>query len=136
MNASIDVQRTLGSNTMVDVGYTWNYSYNQHVTYDANWIPIGTGWPFTPSNLNPTTAGNTSADIGSIFERTIYPGYGTVTDAAMVGHDNLQRSHRHHAEALVTRLGSWPGVHFLQSHWARPVTTRPFLTTRNGITAG
>jgi hypothetical protein len=89
MNASIGVQRSLGGNVVFDVGYTWSYSYNQHVTYDANWIPIGTGWPFTPSNLNPTTAGNTSADIGSIFERTIYPGYGTVTNAAMIGHDNF-----------------------------------------------
>jgi len=45
MNASIGVQQTLGSNTMFDVGYTWSYSYNQKVTYDANWIPIGAGWP-------------------------------------------------------------------------------------------
>ena len=52
----------------------WDHSYNQHLTYNPNWIPIGTGWPFTPSNINPTTAGNTSADIGSIFERTTLPG--------------------------------------------------------------
>jgi len=88
MNASMGVQRSIGSNIVFDVGYTWSYSYNQHVTYDANWIPIGTGWPFTPSNLNPTTAGNTSADIGSIFERKVYSGYGSITESAMIGHTN------------------------------------------------
>jgi hypothetical protein len=88
MNASAGVQRTLGSSTMIDVGYTWSYGHNLKTTYDANWIPIGGGWPFTPSNLNPTTAGNTSADIGSIFERTKYPGYAAITENALVGHSN------------------------------------------------
>jgi len=88
MNASAGVQRTLGSSTMIDVGYTWSYGHNLKTTYNANWIPIGAGWPFTASNLNPTTAGNTSADIGSIFERTKYPGYGAITENALVGHSN------------------------------------------------
>ena len=88
MNASFDIQRSLGSNFVFGAGYLWSYSYNQHLSYNANWIPIGTGWPFTASNLNPTTAGSTSADIGSIFERTKYPGYGAITENAMIGHDN------------------------------------------------
>jgi len=70
---------------VVSVGTTWNHSYDQHLTYNSNWIPIGTGWPFTPSNLNPTTAGATSADIGSIFERSLYPGYGAMTTSGFAG---------------------------------------------------
>lgn len=88
INASIDVQRTFGSNIVVDLGYTMSYSFDQHLSYNANYIPIGTGWPFTPSHLNPTTAGNTSADVGSIFERTIYPGYGSITENEFWGHAN------------------------------------------------
>jgi hypothetical protein len=88
MNASLNLQRLISNSTVVEVGYTWNYSYNQHLTYNANYIPIGTGWPFTPSNINPTTSGGTSADVGSIFERAIYPGYGAITENAMIGHAN------------------------------------------------
>jgi hypothetical protein len=86
INASVDIQRTFGSNIVVDLGYNMNYSWNQHLSYDANYTPVGTGWPFTPSNLNPTTAGNTSADVGSIFERTLYPGYGAITENEFWGH--------------------------------------------------
>ena len=96
MNASMNIQRLIGNSAVMEVGYTWNYSYNQHLTYNANYIPIGTGWPFNAKNLNPTTAGSTSADIGSIFERTIYPGYGAITENAMIGHANYN--------ALTARL--------------------------------
>ncbi len=85
MNASLELQRSLSSDTVVSIGTTWNHGYDQHLTYDANWIPIGTGWPFTPSNINPTTAGNTSNDIGSIFERTRYPGYGSMSSSNFSG---------------------------------------------------
>jgi hypothetical protein len=88
INASIDIQHTFGANMVASLGYNMNYSFDQHLTYDANPIPIGTGWPFTPSNLNPTTTGNTSADIGSIFERTAFPGYGSITENAFWGHAN------------------------------------------------
>jgi hypothetical protein len=86
INASVGVQHTFGSNIVLDLGYNLNYSWNQHLTYNANYIPIGTGWPFNQANLNPTTAGNTAADVGSIFERTIYPGYGAITENAFWGH--------------------------------------------------
>jgi len=85
MNASLDVQRSFGANTVASIGTRWDRSYNQHLLYNPNWIPIGTGWPFTPSNINPTTAGNTSADIGSIFERKIYPGYGGMNSSGFMG---------------------------------------------------
>ena len=88
-NASLDLQHRFFNNIVVDVGYTLNYIFNEHVSgIDTNWIPIGTGWPFNPNNLNPTTAGSTSADIGSIFERTIYPGYGSFSTSMMRGHSN------------------------------------------------
>jgi len=85
MNASLDVQHSFGANTVVSIGTRWDHSYNQHLLYNPNWIPIGTGWPFTPSNINPTTAGNTSADIGSIFERVFYPGYGGMNSSGFYG---------------------------------------------------
>ena len=88
-NASLDIQHTFLNSVVVDIGYTLNYVYNEHVSgIDINWIPIGTGWPFTPSNLNPTTGGSTSADKGSIFERTRYPGYGSFSTSEMIGHSN------------------------------------------------
>jgi len=84
-NGSLDLQHIFGRTTVVDLGYTMNYSYNQYLTYDLNYVPLGASWPFTPSNLNPTTAGGSSADIGSIYERSIYPGYGAINGAAFLG---------------------------------------------------
>jgi hypothetical protein len=85
MNASLDLQRSLGTNTVITLGTRWDRGYDQHLLYNPNWIPIGAGWPFTPSNINPTTAGSTSADIGSIFERKIYPGYGQMYSSGFQG---------------------------------------------------
>ena len=85
MNGSLDLQRSFGTNTVVSIGTRWDRGYDQHLLYNPNWIPIGTGWPFTPSNINPTTAGSTSADIGSIFERKIYPGYGQMYSSGFQG---------------------------------------------------
>ncbi len=84
-NGSLDIQHLLSKNMVIDLGYTMNYSYNQFLTYDSNYVPIGTSWPFKASNLNPTTSGNSSADIGSIYERSLYPGYGAVNTAAFLG---------------------------------------------------
>ncbi|HEY3836292.1 MAG TPA: carboxypeptidase-like regulatory domain-containing protein, partial [Bryobacteraceae bacterium] len=88
MNASVDVQRTVNKSTVVDIGYTTNYAYNLHTSYNQNWIPIGTGWPFTPSNINPTTAGSTSTGLSSIFLETKYPGYGSMSEAVFSGRTN------------------------------------------------
>lgn len=87
-NASLDIQHLIGRGMTIDLGYTLNHSFNQYLTYDLNYIPIGTSWPFTKSNLNPTTSGNTSADIGSIYERSIYPSYGDINGAAFLGKGN------------------------------------------------
>ena len=97
-----------------------NYSYNQHLTYDANYIPIGTGWPFTPSNLNPTTAGSTSADIGSIFERTIYPGYGAITRTRFWGHANYNALTATVKKRLLARTGAGRCRIRSPKPWARP----------------
>ena len=85
-NVSFNVQHNIGKGTVIDIGYQFNYAFNQPQTYNLNWLPVGTGWPFTPSNLNPTTAGSTSNDIGAQFERTIYPGLNGVTGFIFNGH--------------------------------------------------
>ena len=38
MNASLDVQRSLGTNTVVSLGTRWDRSYNEHLLYNPNWI--------------------------------------------------------------------------------------------------
>lgn len=87
-SAGADIQRILDRNTTVDLGYALTYSFDQYLTYDMNYIPIGTSWPFKSSNLNPTTSGSISSDIGSIFERSLYPGYGAINTAAFLGSSN------------------------------------------------
>jgi len=84
--ASLSIQRNVGKGTVVSVGYQFDYAFNQPLTYDLNSIPIGTGWPFTPSNLAPNTTGSSSNDIGSQYERTVYPGLGSVTGFRFTGH--------------------------------------------------
>lgn len=95
-NGSLDIQHRFGKSTVIDAGYTLNYSSNQYLTYDLNYIPIGASWPFKASNLNPTTSGSTSADLGSIYERTLYPGYGAINGAAFLGSSRYN--------ALTTRV--------------------------------
>ncbi len=94
-SASVDLQHTFGSNLVVDVGYTLQYVYHEHIATgccDINYVPIGAGWPFTASNLDPTTGGGTSNSIGSYQNsallRTAYPGYGTIEQASFVGHSS------------------------------------------------
>ena len=53
-NASLNVQRSIGGGTVVDVGYTGNWAYNQNLTANINPIPIGTRAPFNPKNADPT----------------------------------------------------------------------------------
>jgi hypothetical protein len=84
-NASLDVQRNIGRGTVVDVGYTFNWGYNQKLTYNVNPIPIGARWPFTQANLDPTNPNNSLSDT---FLRTVYPGYNAINSAAFLGHTN------------------------------------------------
>ena len=94
-SASLGVQHTFGSNLVVDMGYTLQYVYHEHIATcsstncnDINVVPIGTGWPFTPSNLDPTTGGSTSNNLNGNLERTLYPGYGAIYMATYQGHSS------------------------------------------------
>ncbi|HXE62102.1 MAG TPA: TonB-dependent receptor [Bryobacteraceae bacterium] len=91
-NASLGIQRTIGNSWTVDVGYTHNRVYHQHISAgccNVNYIPIGTGWPFNKANIDPTTAGGTTPNsLPSDLLRTKYPGYGSINMANFSGHSN------------------------------------------------
>ncbi len=42
-NASLEIQHNIGKGTIVTIGYQFNYSFNQPLTYNLNYLPIGTG---------------------------------------------------------------------------------------------
>ena len=94
-SASLGVQHTFGSNVVMDIGYTLQYVGHEHIATctgsncdDINAIPIGTGWPFTASNLDPTTGGASSNNLNTNLERTAYPGYNSIYMANYNGHSS------------------------------------------------
>jgi hypothetical protein len=87
-SASAGLQHTFGTNLVVDVGYTLQYVYHEHLTFDENYIPVGGEWPFNAANQDPTTGGSTANNLNSNLERTIYPGYGAITTNEFLGHSN------------------------------------------------
>jgi hypothetical protein len=104
-NASLDIQRTI-RDMVVDVGYTFNHSYNQVLNYNINYIPLGAGWPFNQAALDPTTSGKTSNSISQwqsgILQRTLYPSYNSITTRNFLGHNtynaltvNVSRRYSH-----------------------------------------
>jgi hypothetical protein len=84
-NASINIQRSLTKNMVVDIGYTGNWGYNQQLSYDINPIAIGTRAPFNPANADSTNGNKTLPDV---LLRTIYPGYNTLNGYSHLGHTN------------------------------------------------
>jgi hypothetical protein len=82
-NASIDIQRSIFG-TVVDIGYTGNWGYNQNLSYNINPIPIGTR--FLPQNADPTNGGKPLPDV---LLRTKYPGYNTLNQYAEIGNTNF-----------------------------------------------
>jgi hypothetical protein len=130
-SASADLQHTFGTNVVVDIGYTLQYVYNEHLTYDSNYIPIGAGWPFNQANLDPTTTGNTSNNLNANLERTVYPGYGAFTQNAFLGHSNYN--------ALTSKLdkrfshGLAFGAAYTYSKAMGTTSYSPALTGVNGI---
>lgn len=84
-NASINIQRQLGKDTLIDVGWTGNWGYNQQLSYDVNPIPIGTRAPFNPANADSTNGGKTLSDI---FLRTVFPSFNTINSYNHLGHTN------------------------------------------------
>ena len=92
-NASFGIQRNVGWNTVLDASWVGTWGVNQPWTYNINSIPLGAD--FQAANADPTKPGSV---LASIFERTIYPGWGNLTQQAWGGSTNynsLQTSVRH-----------------------------------------
>lgn len=84
-NTSMNVQRSIGAGTIIDVGYTGNWAYNQNLTANINPIPLGTRAPFNPKNADATNGNKTLPDI---FLRSVYPGFNAISDHLLIGHTN------------------------------------------------
>jgi hypothetical protein len=84
-NASLNIQRSVGKDMVLEVGYTGNWGYNQQLSYDINPIPIGTRAPFNTANADSTNGNKTLPDI---LLRTVYPGFNTLNSYAHLGHTN------------------------------------------------
>jgi hypothetical protein len=92
-NASLGIQRNIGWNTVLDASWVADWGINQPWTYNINSIPLGAD--FAAQNQDPTQSGKV---LPTIFERTIYPGWGNLTQQAWGGSTNynsLQTSVRH-----------------------------------------
>ena len=130
-SASLDLQHTFSSNLVIDLGYSLNYVYHEHLTYDENYIPIGGEWPFNAANLDPTTGGATSNNLNSNLERTLYPGYGSITVNQFLGHSNYN--------ALTSKVnkayshGLAFGAAFTYSKAMGTTGYSPIFTGTNGI---
>ena len=94
-NASLDIQKSIGGDTVIDIGYTGNWGYNQNLTSDINPIPIGTRAPFNLKNADATNGNKTLPDV---FLRSVFPGLNTLNSHNFVGHTNY-----HAATASVQR---------------------------------
>jgi hypothetical protein len=78
---------------VLDASWVGTWGVNQPWTYNINSIPLGAD--FQAANADPTKPGSV---LASIFERTIYPGWGNLTQQAWGGSTNynsLQTSVRH-----------------------------------------
>lgn len=100
-NASINVQRSLTRNTVVDVGYTGNWGYNQQLSYDINPIPLGTRAPFNNANADAT---NGNKSLPDVLLRTVYPGFNTINGYNHLGHTNYHALTASLAERLSSGL--------------------------------
>jgi hypothetical protein len=84
-NASLNLQRSVSKDLVVEVGYTGNWGYNQQLSYDINPIPVGTRAPFSNANADSTNGNKTLPDI---LLRTVYPGFNTINGYSHLGHTN------------------------------------------------
>jgi len=117
-NASINLQRELPGNMVVEVGYTGDWGYNQQLSYDINPIPIGTRAPFNPANADPTNGGKSLPDI---LLRTVYPSYNTINSYNHLGHTNYNAM----TVSLQRRL-SYGLLMGLAYTWSRALGTTSF----------
>lgn len=84
-NASLNIQRSITRNAVLEVGYTGNWGYNQQLSYDINPIPIGTRAPFNNAYADATNGNRTLPDI---LLRTVFPGFNTINSYSHSGHTN------------------------------------------------
>ena len=84
-NASLNIQRSITRNMLLDVGYVGNWGYNQQLSYDINPIPIGTRAPFNNAYADATNGNKTLPDI---LLRSVYPGFNTINSYNHLGHTN------------------------------------------------
>lgn len=104
-NASLGIQRNVGWGTVVDASWVATWGVNQPWTYNINSIPLGAD--FQPQNADPTKPGSV---LPSIFERTVYPGWGNLTQQAWGGSTNynsLQTTVRHRIQHGVEISGNF-----------------------------
>ncbi len=83
-NASFGIQRNIGWNTVLDASWVADWGVNQPWTYNINPIPLGAD--FAAQNADPTQ--KAGSVLPTIFERTIYPGWGNLTQQAWGGSTN------------------------------------------------
>src|ERR1035441_3688766 len=100
-NASLNIQRSLTRSTVLDVGYTGNWGYNQQLSYDLNPIPIGTRAPFSAAAADATNGNKTLPDV---LLRTVYPGFNTLNGYAHLGHSNYHALTASVAERMSSGL--------------------------------
>jgi hypothetical protein len=82
-NASLELQRQIGSGTVMTLGYVGNWAYNQRLSYNINWMPLGTRAPFNPAAADAT---NGNRSLPDTFLRTKFPGYNGINSQNFLGH--------------------------------------------------
>jgi hypothetical protein len=135
-SASADIQHTIGNGLVVDVGYTLQYVYHEHIPVtccDINYIPVGGEWPFNGANLDPTTGGSTSNNLNSNLERTLYPGYGAINMASFAGHSSYNALTSKVTKAYSHGLALGAAFTYSKAMGMDSSSYTPALTGTNGI---
>ena len=112
-NYSFGIQRDIGFQTVLDVGYSGNVSRHLMWIRDLNLLPYGTR--FLPQNADPT---NPSVPLPDNFMRP-YPGLWLDSLLRKRRHGELQRSPGCFESPLRPRLPVRRLVHLLQDHELR-----------------
>jgi hypothetical protein len=110
-NASINIQRQISRSTVLTLGYSGDWGYNQQLSYDINPIPIGTRAPFNAANADPTNGNKTLPDI---LLRTVYPGFNTINSYNHLGTSNYNALTASFAQRFAS--GFALGIAYTYSH--------------------
>jgi hypothetical protein len=81
-NASFEIQHSFAG-FVGTLGYIGDWSFNQNLTYDANWLPLGAR--FAASAADAT---NGNKPLPDVLLRTKFPGYNTLNTYAEIGSTN------------------------------------------------